>query len=63
MVISKAVVSIDIRVIESRDDDITQSLIEAVRQLRYKPTLLNGNRVEIRTELKVNYAGKIILGY
>ncbi len=63
MVISKAGVSIDIRVIESRDDDITQSLTEAVRPWRYKPTLLYGNPVEVRTELKVNYAGRIILGH
>lgn len=30
--------------------------IEAVKQWRYKPYLLNGEAVEISTEIKVNYA-------
>ncbi len=55
MVISKEGVPIDIRVLESPDDDLTQSALDAVRQWRYKPTLLNGNPVEIVTNVVVNY--------
>jgi TonB family protein len=55
MVISKEGVPVDIRVIESPDDDLTQSALDAVRQWRYRPTLLNGNPIEIVTEVVVNY--------
>jgi protein TonB len=55
MVISKEGVPVDIRVLESPNDDLTQSALDAVRQWRYKPTLLNGNPVEIVTDVVVNY--------
>jgi TonB family protein len=55
MVISKEGEPLDIRVVSSPDDDLTQSALEAVRQWRYKPTLLNGNPVEIVTDVIVNY--------
>ena len=42
--ISKDGVPEEIRVISSPDDDITQSALEAVRQWRYRPTLLNGSQ-------------------
>jgi TonB family protein len=54
-VISKTGVPIDVRVISSPSDDLTQSSLEAVRQWRYEPTLLNGNPVEIVTQIDVNY--------
>lgn len=55
MVISKEGVPVDIRVLESPNDDLTQSALDAVRQWRYKPTLLYGNPVEIVTDVVVNY--------
>ncbi len=54
-VISKEGVPLDIRVVASPDDDLTQSAMEAVRQWRYRPTLLNGNPVEIVTQIIINY--------
>jgi TonB family protein len=54
-IISKEGVPIDIRVLDSPSDDLTQSSLEAVRQWRYKPVLLNGNPVEVITTIVVNY--------
>jgi TonB family protein len=34
---------------------LVQSAVEAVRQWRYKPTLLNGNPVEVETRVDVNF--------
>jgi TonB family protein len=53
--ISKEGLPEDIRVISSPSDDLTQSALEAVRQWRYRPTLLNGQPVAILTEVIVNY--------
>jgi TonB family protein len=55
MVISKDGEPLDIRVVSSPSDDLTQSALEAVRQWRYKPTLLNGSPVEIVTDVLVHY--------
>jgi TonB family protein len=55
MVVSKEGEPLDIRVLSSPDDSLTQSALDAVRQWRYKPTLLNGNPVEIVTDVVVNY--------
>jgi len=54
-VISTEGVPEEIRVVSSPSDDLTQSALEAVRQWRYKPTLLNGNPVEVTTEVLVSY--------
>lgn len=54
-VISREGVPTEIRVTSSPSDDLSQSALEAVRQWRYKPTLLNGNPVEVVTEVLVNY--------
>ncbi|OYW07887.1 MAG: hypothetical protein B7X34_09985 [Acidobacteriia bacterium 12-62-4] len=35
--------------------DLTESALTAVRQWVYQPTLLNGNPVEVRTVVRVNY--------
>jgi len=35
---------------------LTQAAIDAVRQWRYKPTLLNGEPVEVVTTITVNFA-------
>lgn len=48
-------VPVDIRVISSPGDDLTQSALDAVRQWRYKPTLLNGEPVPIVTDVIVHY--------
>ena len=53
--ISKDGVPEDIKVISSPSDDLTQSALEAVRQWRYRPTLLNGQPVAIITDVIVNY--------
>jgi TonB family protein len=53
--ISKEGVPEDIRVVSSPNDDLTQSALEAVRQWRYRPTLLNGRPVPIVTDVIVNY--------
>jgi protein TonB len=34
---------------------LTQSAIEAVRQWKYKPYLLNGEPVEVETTIQVNF--------
>jgi TonB family protein len=55
IVISLDGVPLDIRVLSSPDDALTQSALEAVRQWRYRPTLWNGNPIEIVTKVAVNY--------
>ena len=55
MVISKDGTPLDIQVVSSPSDDLTQSALEAVRQWRYSPTLLNGEPVEVVTDVVVNY--------
>jgi TonB family protein len=55
MVISKEGVPTDISVISSPDEELTQSALEAVRQWRYRPTLLNGNPIDVVTKVAVNY--------
>ncbi|MDQ2710739.1 MAG: TonB family protein [Acidobacteriota bacterium] len=54
-VISREGAPLEIRVIRSPSDDLSESALEAVRQWRYKPTLLNGNPIEIVTDVIVNY--------
>ena len=54
-VISNEGVPLEIRVISSPGDDLTQSALEAVRQWRYRPVLLNGQPVEVMTDVIVNY--------
>jgi TonB family protein len=54
-VISKEGIPLETRVISSPGDDFSESTLEAVRQWRYRPTLLNGNPVEVVTSITVNY--------
>lgn len=42
-------------VLSSPSDDLSESALEAVRQWRYRPTLLNGEPVEIVTDIQINY--------
>jgi TonB family protein len=53
--ISKEGVPVDLRVISSPGDDLSESSLEAVSQWRYRPTLLNGNPVEVLTTVIINY--------
>jgi TonB family protein len=54
-VISKEGVPLETRVISSPSDDLSEATLEAVRQWRYKPTLLNGEPVEVVTNITVNF--------
>jgi TonB family protein len=53
--ISKDGVPVELRVVSSPSSDLSESALEAVRQWRYRPTLLNGQPVEIVTTVVVNY--------
>jgi len=53
--ITKDGVPSELRVVSSPSDDLSESAIEAVRQWRYRPTLLNGSPVEIASTVVVNY--------
>ena len=46
----------DIRVLTSPSEELSQSALEAVSQWRYRPTLLNGQPIEVVTEVRVNYS-------
>jgi TonB family protein len=54
-VVSKEGVPVELQVIRSPGEELSQSALEAVRQWRYRPVLLNGNPVEIVTDVIVNY--------
>jgi TonB family protein len=45
----------EITVADSPSSDLSQSALEAVRQWRYRPTLLNGEPIEVLTYVIVNY--------
>ena len=53
--ISQDGVPTEIQVVRSPSDDLSASALEAVRQWRYRPTLLNGNPVSILTSVIVHY--------
>jgi len=53
--ISKDGVPVELRVLNSPSDDLSESALEAVRQWRYRPTLLNGQPIQIMTDIIVNY--------
>jgi TonB family protein len=53
--ITKDGVPSELRVVSSPGDDLSESAIEAVRQWRYRPTLLNGAPVEVVSSVIVNY--------
>jgi protein TonB len=55
-VISKAGVPLEVSVLNTPPHpDLTTAAIDAVRQWRYQPTLLNGEPVEIITEVTVSF--------
>lgn len=53
--ISKEGVPVELRVNSSPGDDLSESALVAVGQWRYRPTLLNGQPIEIETIVIVNY--------
>lgn len=53
--ITKEGVPVDLRVVSSPSDDLTQASLDAVRQWRYKPVLLNGEPVEVETTININF--------
>lgn len=54
-VISMEGVPLSLKVISSPDPDLSKSAIEAVKQWRYKPTLLNGDPIEVVTTIAVRF--------
>ena len=53
--VTKDGIPAELRVLRSPSDDLSESALEAVRQWRYRPTLLNGAPVEIVSTVVVNY--------
>jgi protein TonB len=45
----------ELTVLESPSDDLSQASLEAVRQWRYSPTLLNGQPIEVVTAVVINF--------
>ena len=45
----------ELTVLSSPSDDLSQSALDAVRQWRYRPTLLNGEPVEVITDIGITY--------
>ncbi len=46
---------ISLRVVKSNDKDLSSAALEAVKQWRYQPTLLNGEPIEVQTEIQVEF--------
>jgi TonB family protein len=46
---------ITLRVVSSNDADLGGAALEAVRQWRYQPTMLNGQPIEVQTEIEVDF--------
>jgi TonB family protein len=44
-----------LRVVASSDRDLGNAALEAVRQWRYQPTMLNGEPIEVQTEIDVEF--------
>ncbi len=45
----------DLKVVSSPDDSLSKAALEAVKQWRYQPTLLNGDPVEVVTTIDVDF--------
>ena len=59
-VLLEAVISMDgiplnLKVLSSPDPDLSEAAIDAVRQWRYEPTLLNGEPIEVVTTISVRF--------
>ncbi len=54
-VISMEGVPLSLKVLSSPDEELSRSAMDAVRQWRYEPTRLNGNPIEVVTEIAVRF--------
>jgi len=59
-VVLEAVISMDgaplsLQVLKSPDPELSEAALTAVRQWRYKPTLLNGEPIEVLTTITINF--------
>jgi protein TonB len=54
--ISKEGTIMDLKVLPGAPPLLVQAATEAVKQWRYKPTLLNGDPVEVLTTIDVNFS-------
>jgi TonB family protein len=57
-ILSKDGLVTNIRVVSSPDPGLTQAALDAVKQWRYRPTVLNGENVEVQTTIEVNFSLK-----
>ena len=48
----------NLKVAKSLRDDCDQAAIDAVRQWKFQPVLLNGNPIEVKTTIHINYSLK-----
>jgi len=55
VVISMEGIPLNWKVLSSPDPDLSEAAIEAVRQWRYEPTLLNGEPIEVVTTISVRF--------
>jgi TonB family protein len=55
-VVSKDGVLENLKVINSPDPVLTQAAMNAVQQWRYRPTMLNGEAIEVLTTIDVNFS-------
>ena len=46
---------LSLKVLASPDPDLSQAALDAVKQWRYQPTLLNGQPVEVVTTIAVQF--------
>jgi TonB family protein len=53
--ISREGVPIELTVLSTPSEELATSALDAVRQWRYRPTLLNGDPIEVTTQIDVNY--------
>jgi TonB family protein len=54
-VISTEGVPLSVRVLDSPDSALSEAALAAVRQWRYQPTLLNGQPIEVVTNISINF--------
>ena len=55
MIIQKDGTPGEITVVSSPSQDLSEASLDAVRQWRYRPILLNGQPVQVLTDVTVNY--------
>ena len=54
-VISKEGEPLSLKVLKSPDPDLAKAALDAVKQWRYQPTLLNGEPVEVVTTIEIEF--------